>query len=148
MSMIGTRVLRREDRALLTGDARFVDDLRFADGDGPVDAHVVFVRSTEAHAELGTVHVDEAASAPGVIGVWTAETIGLSPIPPIAPFFPEAAARPVLAQFAVMPLLGLAVARLLGLPDELAAGVILVGCAPGGTASKTLLPTSAPCSAT
>ena len=98
MSMIGTRVLRREDRALLTGDARFVDDLRFVDGDGAADAHVVFVRSAEAHAELGTVHVDEAAAAPGVVGVWTAETIGLAPIPPIAPFFPEATVRPVLAQ--------------------------------------------------
>ena len=41
----------------------------------------------------------------------------------------------VVAQYLVMPLLGWAVAKALGLSPELAAGVILVGCAPGGTAS-------------
>lgn len=95
MSMIGTRVLRREDEPLLRGDARFVADLRFDDGER--DAHVVFVRSTEAHAELTAVHVDDAAGMPGVIGVWTAETIGIGPLPPIAPFFHEATIRHVLA---------------------------------------------------
>lgn len=44
----------------------------------------------------------------------------------------------VLAQFAVMPLIGLGVSLLLGLPAELAAGVILVGCAPGGTSSNVI----------
>lgn len=44
----------------------------------------------------------------------------------------------VVAQYAVMPLLGLAVALLLRLPPELAAGVILVGSAPGGTASNVV----------
>lgn len=96
MSMIGTRVLRREDEPLLRGESQFAPDLRF--DDGPADAHVVFVRSTEAHAELGDVHVDDAIAMPGVIGVWTAETIGVEPLPPIAPFFHEATTRPVLAQ--------------------------------------------------
>lgn len=44
----------------------------------------------------------------------------------------------VLAQFAVMPLIGWLVAVTLDLPPELAAGVILVGCAPGGTASNVV----------
>lgn len=44
----------------------------------------------------------------------------------------------VLAQYAVMPLVGLGVATALGLPDELAVGVILVGCVPGGTASNVV----------
>ncbi|GAA4425436.1 bile acid:sodium symporter family protein [Georgenia halophila] len=44
----------------------------------------------------------------------------------------------VVAQFSIMPLLGLAVSVLLGLDPELAAGVILVGCAPGGTASNVV----------
>jgi bile acid:Na+ symporter, BASS family len=44
----------------------------------------------------------------------------------------------VLAQYALMPLVGLGVAVALQLPPELAAGVILVGCAPGGTASNVV----------
>ena len=44
----------------------------------------------------------------------------------------------VVAQFLIMPLLGLGIAWALQLPPELAAGVILVGCAPGGTASNVV----------
>ncbi|MFP5316259.1 MAG: bile acid:sodium symporter family protein [Actinomycetes bacterium] len=44
----------------------------------------------------------------------------------------------VVAQYLVMPLLGLLVASVLGLPAALAAGVILVGCCPGGTASNVV----------
>lgn len=44
----------------------------------------------------------------------------------------------VIAQYAITPLAGWAVARVLGLPPDLAAGLILVGCAPGGTASNVV----------
>ncbi len=44
----------------------------------------------------------------------------------------------VLAQYVIMPLTALLVVTVLGLPPELAAGVILVGCAPGGTASNVV----------
>ena len=44
----------------------------------------------------------------------------------------------VFAQYAVMPLVGWGVAKALGLSDELAVGVILVGCVPGGTASNVV----------
>ncbi|MBP3036648.1 bile acid:sodium symporter family protein [Arthrobacter sp. zg-ZUI100] len=44
----------------------------------------------------------------------------------------------VVAQYVIMPLLGVAVAWALQLSPELAAGVILVGCAPGGTASNVV----------
>lgn len=44
----------------------------------------------------------------------------------------------VIAQFVIMPLLGLGIAVMLQLPPELAAGVILVGCAPGGTSSNVV----------
>jgi len=44
----------------------------------------------------------------------------------------------VVAQYVIMPLLGLGVSVLLQLPPALAAGVILVGCAPGGTASNVV----------
>lgn len=44
----------------------------------------------------------------------------------------------VAAQYVLMPLIALLVVLLLRLPPELAAGVILVGCAPGGTASNVV----------
>lgn len=43
-----------------------------------------------------------------------------------------------LAQFIVMPLLAWLLCELLKLPTELALGVILVGCCPGGTASNVI----------
>lgn len=44
----------------------------------------------------------------------------------------------VVAQFSIMPLLGALIAWALQLPAELAAGVILVGSVPGGTASNVV----------
>ncbi|UFJ41674.1 bile acid:sodium symporter family protein [Brevibacillus humidisoli] len=44
----------------------------------------------------------------------------------------------VLAQFVIMPLLGFGLAVGLRLPPEVAVGVILVGCCPGGTASNVM----------
>lgn len=44
----------------------------------------------------------------------------------------------VVAQFVIMPSIGWAVSMALGLPPALAAGVILVGCCPGGTASNVV----------
>lgn len=43
-----------------------------------------------------------------------------------------------LAQFCIMPLLALGLSRVFGLPEDLAVGVILVGCCPGGTASNVI----------
>ena len=44
----------------------------------------------------------------------------------------------VVAQYVIMPIVGVLVAFLLQLPPDLAAGVILVGCAPGGTSSNVV----------
>lgn len=44
----------------------------------------------------------------------------------------------VVAQYVIMPLVGVLVAFVLQLPPDLAAGVILVGCAPGGTSSNVV----------
>lgn len=44
----------------------------------------------------------------------------------------------LLAQFTIMPLLAYALATLFKLPAEIAAGVILVGTCPGGTASNVM----------
>jgi bile acid:Na+ symporter, BASS family len=58
--------------------------------------------------------------------------------------FAQVAKRPksvligVSAQFLIMPLVGLGLATLSGLPAEIAAGIILVGCSPSGTASNVM----------
>ncbi|AEE14282.1 Bile acid:sodium symporter [Thermodesulfobium narugense DSM 14796] len=44
----------------------------------------------------------------------------------------------VLLQFIIMPLLGFGIVLLLKLPYQLAAGVVLVGCVPSGTASNVM----------
>ncbi len=51
---------------------------------------------------------------------------------------PKAVFIGVLAQFIIMPVLAYALCRLLALPSEIAIGVILVGCCPGGTASNVI----------
>lgn len=43
-----------------------------------------------------------------------------------------------LAQFTIMPLLALALAKAFHLPNELTIGIVLVGCCPGGTASNVI----------
>ncbi len=44
----------------------------------------------------------------------------------------------VFAQYTIMPLLAFGLANLFQLPSEVAVGVILVGCCPGGTASNVI----------
>lgn len=44
----------------------------------------------------------------------------------------------VLAQFAIMPAAAFGLTQLVPMPAEIAAGVILVGCCPGGTASNVM----------
>ena len=41
-------------------------------------------------------------------------------------------------QFTIMPLLGFTLASLSGFPSEIAAGIILIGCVPGGMASNVM----------
>jgi BASS family bile acid:Na+ symporter len=52
---------------------------------------------------------------------------------------PLALALGVAAQYVIMPLLAYALAKALGLSPELAAGLVLVGAAPGGTASNVMV---------
>ncbi len=51
---------------------------------------------------------------------------------------PKAVTIGVLAQFIVMPTLAYLLCKLFNLPTEIAIGVILVGCCPGGTASNVI----------
>jgi aerobic carbon-monoxide dehydrogenase large subunit len=68
---------RREDRALLTGSGRFVDDLAA----GGV-LHVILARSPHAHARIRSVDTAAARRAPGVVAVITADDLGpIGPVP-------------------------------------------------------------------
>lgn len=51
---------------------------------------------------------------------------------------PKSVAIGVVAQYTIMPLLAFGLATLFQLPAEVAVGVILVGCCPGGTASNVM----------
>ena len=65
-AVLGQRVPRREDAALLTGEARYVDDLNV-----PGALHVALVRSPHAHARIASVDTSAAQAMPGVVGVYT-----------------------------------------------------------------------------
>ncbi|MGH7333571.1 MAG: xanthine dehydrogenase family protein molybdopterin-binding subunit, partial [Candidatus Rokuibacteriota bacterium] len=78
--MIGTSPRRKEDRRLLVGAGRFVDDLT-----RPDLVHLAVVRSREPHAWLVRIATDAARAAPGVVAVWTgADLDGVSPAIPAA----------------------------------------------------------------
>ena len=74
-SILGNPVRRVEDPRILSGDVKYFDDL---DPDGC--AHIVFVRSTMAHATITSVDTTEAEAMPGVVGVYTKDTLELAPV--------------------------------------------------------------------
>ncbi len=71
---------RLEDRDLLTGAARFVDDIRLS-GRPPI-LHAVFVRSLYAHALIRAIDLEEARRQPGVVAAFSGEELAGS-LPPI-----------------------------------------------------------------
>jgi carbon-monoxide dehydrogenase large subunit len=91
-SLLGNAVPRVEDPALLTGRGRYVDDLPI---EGALHAH--FVRSPIAHGHIVSVDVSAALAQPGVVAVYTAEDLGLTPYVVFFPLHPDCA-RPPLAR--------------------------------------------------
>ena len=69
-SLIGKSLPRLEDKALLRGNARFIDDINM-----PGMLHVAFLRSGYAHAKLGRIDTAAAMALPGVHAVLTAADI-------------------------------------------------------------------------
>lgn len=63
---VGKPLPRREDRRLLTGSARFLDDIAV-----PGALHAAFLRSPHAHARILSIDVASAAAMPGVVAVVT-----------------------------------------------------------------------------
>lgn len=82
----GEPIKRREDPRLLTGGALFIDDVAL-----PKMLHVAFLRSDFAHGRLGEIDLEAALERPGVVAVYTADSLGdywrpgplLVPPPPI-----------------------------------------------------------------
>ena len=64
--VIGTPMLRREDPALLTGEAKFTNDLAI-----PGALHLALLRSPYAHARITSVDVSGALEQPGVVAAYT-----------------------------------------------------------------------------
>ena len=92
-SILGNRVLRKEDPKFLTTGGVYVDDMNDEQLLAGA-AYVTFVRSPLAHAHIRGIDVSEALAAPGVIAVHTAESLGLQPE---AATYNPAAARTLLA---------------------------------------------------
>ena len=64
-SILGQRLLRREDPALLTGEAKFTNDLNI-----PGALHLAVLRSPYAHARITAVDLSAAAGMPGVVAAY------------------------------------------------------------------------------
>jgi carbon-monoxide dehydrogenase large subunit len=65
--LIGASPRRKEDRRLITGTGRYVDDL-----ERPGMLHMAVVRSRHAHARIIKIAVEAARGMPGVAAVFTA----------------------------------------------------------------------------
>jgi len=92
-SILGNRVLRKEDPKFLTTGGIYVDDLL----DEPLldgALHITYVRSTVAHANITVIDYSDALTKPGVVACFSGEDLNLAPVP--SPFNPMAA-RPFLA---------------------------------------------------
>jgi carbon-monoxide dehydrogenase large subunit len=90
-SILGNPVRRVEDPRILHGEAKYFDDL------APEGcAHVVFVRSTMAHARITGIDTTEAESMPGVLAVATHATLELAPVQGFV-MLPPVFSRPALA---------------------------------------------------
>ncbi len=92
MSILGNRVVRKEDPALLTTGGTYVDDITVSDS-----LHVVFVRSMVAHGQITSIDVEEARSAEGVVDVVTNADLTIGDIKPFM-LINQTITRPVLAR--------------------------------------------------
>jgi carbon-monoxide dehydrogenase large subunit len=65
---VGEKIPRVEDRRILSGRGKYVDDLNL-----PNMLHAAFVRSPFAHARVNSIDVSAARTAPGVVAVFTGD---------------------------------------------------------------------------
>jgi aerobic carbon-monoxide dehydrogenase large subunit len=77
---VGAPIKRTEDRRLLTGRGEYSADRK---PDRPL--HVAFLRSGQPHARIARIDTAAAEAAPGVVAVFTAESIA-DDFKPVVPF--------------------------------------------------------------
>src|SRR5438093_1186993 len=76
-TLIGARMKRVEDPGMITGTAKYIDDLKL-----PGMAHVAILRSPYAHARIRSIDAQRAEAQAGVIGVYTGKDFEhLPPLP-------------------------------------------------------------------
>jgi carbon-monoxide dehydrogenase large subunit len=104
--VIGASPLRKEDRRLLLGAGRFLDDLT-----RPDMVHLGVVRSTHAHARITRLEAKDARALPGVLAVW-----GAADLPELPRFLPGSFGGTVKARPYGQPVLARDVVRYAGEP--------------------------------
>jgi len=95
VSILGTRVMRVEDRKFVTTGGVYTDDLVQKEFAGA--AHLTFVRSPMAHGRIRSVDTRAAREAPGVIAVFAPDDLDVTPLAPSFPMFNPQMLRPWLA---------------------------------------------------
>ena len=70
-ALLGQSIEREEDNALLSGSARFLDDMPVR----PDTLHAAVVRSPHPHAEILSIDTKDALNQPGIVDVLTGEDI-------------------------------------------------------------------------
>ena len=79
VSILGNRVLRKEDPKFLTVGGKYVDDLL----DEPLlhnAAHITYVRSSVAHGVINSIDTSDALAMPGIVAIFTGADLGLQPV--------------------------------------------------------------------
>ena len=71
--LFGSAVDRREDAALISGDAEYTADIEY-----PRMVHAAVVRSQFGHATIDAIETEPAERVDGVVAVYTAEDIQAS----------------------------------------------------------------------
>jgi len=89
-SILGNKVLRKEDPGLLIGENEYLDDMKLG------AKSIVFVRSTIANGTINAINIEDAVGMPGVLGVYTSDNTDLPAVPLFA-MMPPHLARPPLA---------------------------------------------------
>jgi aerobic carbon-monoxide dehydrogenase large subunit len=81
---IGQPLSRFEDKRLLRGAGRFIDDVTL-----PRQAYAYILRSPHAHARIGKLDLAAAKAAPGVLGVFTEADLAADGLGANAPTLPR-----------------------------------------------------------
>ncbi len=76
---VGRAMRRKEDPRMITGTARYIDDISL-----PGELYAVLVRSPEAHATITSIDTSAAAARPDVVAVFTGEDLASDFASPMA----------------------------------------------------------------